>query len=473
MPIQSQLAATVSSAYREKIGPEVRKYQGKRGKRMNAIKEKDVHEEGRKGTEDLMYKILSKENMERAYYKVLQNKGAAGSDGIGIEEFPEYVKERWDKAKRALTEGRYRPKAIRRVEIPKPNGGKRKLGIPSLMDRMIQQAVLQVISPIFEAKFSEHSYGFRPGRKAHDALEQARIYQEDGYVYTVDIDLAKFFDEVNHDKLMGKVMRHTPGERRLHKLIRKMLQTGILENGVQVRAEKGTPQGGPLSPLLANIVLDDLDKELERRGHRFCRYADDCNTYVRTRKAAERVKVGIVEYIETQLKLKVNHEKSGTGKATERKFLGMSFYNKPEGKIGIRVAEVSKERIKKKVQWLTARNRGWSMGRRIESLNQVTRGWIQYYRISDMKGLMEEIGAHTRRRLRMCYWKQWKRIRTKYKELRKHGYSHQKSYEYANTRKGCWRISGSWILTKIFTNEYFEEEGLVNSSKYYAKLRST
>jgi len=233
------------------------------------------------------------------------------------------------------------------LEIPKPNGGMRQLGIPSLMDRMIQQAVLQVISPIFEAEFSEHSYGFRPGRKAHDALEQARIYQEAGYIYTVDIDLAKFFDEVNHDKLMGKVMRKTPGEMRLHKLIRKMLQTGILENGVQVRTEKGTPQGGPLSPLLANIGLDDMDKELKRRGHRFCRYADDCQTYVKTRKAAERVKEGITDYIETELKLKVNREKSGTGLATRRKFLGMSFYNK-QGGIGIRAAEVSKERIKKK-----------------------------------------------------------------------------------------------------------------------------
>jgi group II intron reverse transcriptase/maturase len=361
---------------------------------------------------------------------------------------------------------------VRRVPIPKPNGGTRELGIPTLTDRFIQQAILQILTPIFDPTFSEHSYGFRPGKSAHQAVRKAREYINEGYTTVIDLDLEKFFDTVNHDRLMARLAK-TIEDKQLLKLIGSYLRAGIMDKGVCIRTTVGTPQGGPLSPLLANIVLDELDKELEKRGHRFCRYADDCNIYVKTLRAGERVRQGTVNFIEQHLKLKVNQDKSAVDRPYRRQFLGFSFYRNKAG-VQIRIADKAKKRMADRVRALTERRVSMNNMQRIERLNQYLTGWLNYFRIANARGFLEDTDKHIRSRLRMCIWKQWKRVRTRYRNLKKLGLSHTEAIKYANTRKGYWRIAGSNVLKTTLTNEYFKDElELMSLVEEYLDLRPT
>jgi RNA-directed DNA polymerase len=410
--------------------------------------------------EELLERILSRDNLNLAYQKVKAKKGSPGVDGMTVDELLSHLKRQGEELKRQILFGEYQPQVVRRVEIPKSDGGMRVLGIPTVVDRMIQQAIAQELSKIFDPGFSENSYGFRVGKSAHQAVKAARKHIEQGYSWTVDIDLEKFFDKVNHKKLMELVGRKVT-DKRVLKLISRYLESGIMMNGVKVKSEEGTPQGGPLSPLLANIMLDDLDKELEKRGHKACRYADDCNIYVKSQKAGERVMEGISHFIENVLKLKVNRKKSAVDRPSKRKFLGFSFYNK-KGEVRNYIPQKPIQRFKIKVKEITARSNGRSMEIRKEDLNYLIRGWVNYFRIADMKGIAIKLDTWIRRRIRMCYWKQWKKIGTRYDNLKKLGIDKGKAWEWANTRKGCWRISNSFILSKSLTNKYLEEEGFLN-----------
>ncbi|MBN2883884.1 MAG: group II intron reverse transcriptase/maturase [Clostridia bacterium] len=405
----------------------------------------------------MLERILSRENMTIALAKVKKKRGSHGVDGMKTDELPEYLETSWAFIRQELLKGTYFPKPVRRVEIPKPDGGMRLLGIPTVLDRLIQQAISQVLSPVFETEFSDSSYGFRPGRSAIQAVESARGYIQQGYKWVVDIDLEKFFDRVNHDMLMSRVARKVE-DKRVLRLIRKYLESGIMDNGILVLSEEGTPQGGNLSPLLSNIMLDDLDKELEKRGHKFCRYADDCNIYVKSEKAAGRVLNTTKFYIEKYLKLKVNVIKSAIGHPWERKFLGFSFY-RCKGEIKVRIHRKSIERFKKRIKELTNRNRSMNIEERIKQLGRYTTGWVNYFAYADSKSIFEKFDGWIRRRLRACIWKQWKRVRTRYSNLKKLGVKSGKAWEWANMRKSYWRTAGSWILTTTMTNKYFEELG--------------
>lgn len=421
---------------------------------------------GRNGTirdsEGLLEKMLERGNMQAALKRVNANKGSHGVDGMKVEELQQYLfkpfEGKWPDIRQALVEGSYEPQPVRRVEIPKPDGGKRQLGIPTVLDRLIQQALAQVLTPIFDGGFSESSYGFRPGRSAHQAVKKARDYFQAGYGWVVDMDIEKFFDRVNHDKLMALVARKVE-DKRVLTLIRKYLESGIMADGVKVKNELGTPQGGPLSPLLANILLDELDKELEQRGHKFCRYADDCNIFVRSHSAGERVMKSISEYLLERLKLKVNPEKSAVDRPVNRKYLGFSFYTLKDV-AGIRVHEKPVKRYRKKVRELTSRSNAMSMEERIDRLNQLSRGWGNYFGIADSKNLRQKLDEWTRRRLRMCIWKQWKKIKTRHENLVKLGIDKRKAWQFANTRKGYWRIANSPILSQTLSNGYFKSIGL-------------
>lgn len=402
--------------------------------------------------------ILERDNLNQAFERVRRNKGAAGVDAKDIEATRQYLKENGAEIIQLIKEGKYKPKPVRRVQIPKPNGGFRNLGIPTVTDRVLQQAMVQVLTPIFEPQFSQYSYGFRPNKSAHQAIEQARQYIEDGYNFVVDIDLEKFFDRVQHDKLMSLVAKSITDKPTL-KLIRRYLQAGIMENGVVTVNREGTPQGGPLSPLLSNIILNELDKELEKRGHRFVRYADDSNIYVKSQKAGERVKKGITEFIEKKLKLKVNEEKSAVGKPKARVFLGVSFY-KMRKKTRVYVPKKTKKRFEEKLKRLTNRNWGVSMEYRILKLNQLIQGWGNYFKVGDIKKYAKLLDAHIRRRLRACRWKEWKKVRTKYKNLIKLGISKKEAWKNANSRKSYWRMSNSPIIDNAMNNEYWNELGL-------------
>jgi group II intron reverse transcriptase/maturase len=343
------------------------------------------------------------------------------------------------------------------VEIPKSDGGVRLLGIPTVVDRMLQQAIAQILTPIFDPEFSDSSFGFRPGRSAHQAIKRAQGYMNEGYDWVVDIDLAKYFDTVNHDKLMALVARKVK-DKRVLKLVREYLKAGVMINGVVIDTEDGCPQGGPLSPLLSNIMLDEMDKELEKRGHKFCRYADDCNIYVRSRKAAERTMRSVTKFLEGPLKLKVNREKSAVDRPWKRKFLGFSFYH-GKGGIRIRVHQKSIKRVKEKIRYITSRSNGMSIEYRLLRLRQLIKGWVNYFRIADMKTLAQSLDEWTRRRIRMCIWKQWKKVRTRFQNLMKLGMDRQKAWEFANTRKGYWRTSNSPILARTITNERLKKRG--------------
>lgn len=422
-------------------------------------------------SDNLMERILSRENMFMALKRVEKNKGSHGVDGMKVDELRPFLKQNWIPIKENILKGKYKPKSVRRIEIPKPDGGIRLLGIPTVLDRLIQQAVAQVLTEIFDPHFSDNSYGFRPERKAHDAVLKAKEYINGGYKYVVDMDLEKFFDRVNHDILMDKVSKRIR-DKRVLKLIRLYLQSGIMVNGIIVRSEEGTPQGGPLSPLLANILLDDLDKELEKRGHKFCRYCDDCNIYIKSKRAGQRVMKSVRAFLEKKLKLKVNEEKSAVDRPTRRKFLGFTFYI-AKGGYNIRIHPKSIKRFKDKVRKITSRSYSISMEERMRRLNSITIGWVNYFSIAKAKAIMKSLDEWIRRRLRMCIWKQWKKPKTKVKNLISLGINKHKAYEWGNTRKGYWRIAKSPILSRSLTNEYFKSISYQSLSARYQKMQIT
>ncbi|MFO2551290.1 group II intron reverse transcriptase/maturase [Alicyclobacillus cycloheptanicus] len=416
---------------------------------------------------NLLERMLQRENMLQALKRVESNKGAPGVDGVTVEQLRSYVQTHWADIRQQLLAGTYKPQPVRRVEIPKPGGGMRKLGIPAVIDRLIQQALLQVLTPIFDPGFSPNSYGFRPGRNAHDAVKKAQEYIREGYAWTVDMDLAAFFDRVNHDMLMARVARKVK-DKRVLRLIRAYLNAGVLENGVVVRSEEGTPQGGPLSPLLANILLDDFDKELTKRGHKFVRYADDCNVYVKSRRAGERVMASLTRYLEEDLKLKVNRDKSAVDRPQRRKFLGFSFlYGK---QAPIRLADKTIQRFKDRVRQITSRTRSMPLAERIRQLNAYMMGWVAYFRLAQMKGHCERFDEWIRRRLRMCIWKQWKRVRTRYRELRALNQPEWVVHMMANSRRGPWFMAKN--LNNAMDKAYFEALGLKSLQERYLQLRS-
>lgn len=421
---------------------------------------------------EILEKILNDRNLYNAYKQVYKNKGASGVDGITVEELGFYLFQHKEEIKEQIRNLKYKPSPVRRVEIPKENGKKRKLGIPTVVDRVIQQAIVQVITPLFEPQFSETSYGFRPGRSCEMAIIKALEYFNDGYDWIVDIDLQAFFDNVNQDKLIG-IIRRTIKDGRVVSLIRKYLVSGVMINGVVQPTKVGTPQGGNLSPLLSNIMLNELDKELEKRGLKFVRYADDCLIMVRSEKAANHVMQSVTRYIENKLGLIVNVEKSKVARPKDIKYLGFGFYkkiNQNEWRPKPHLKSVQK--FKSKLKDITSRSNAMSIREKITKLNQVIRGWINYFRIADMKGLMEKVGKHLRHRLRMCIWKYWKKPRTKYKALRKLGISEYNAYMVANTRRGYYFVASTVVLHIAISNKRLKQNGLVFPLDHYQKVHT-
>jgi RNA-directed DNA polymerase len=415
----------------------------------------------RSETTQLMDAVVERKNMTEALRRVERNKGAAGIDKMPVSELRPFLKEYWPRIKEELLCGSYRPSAVREVMIPKPDGkGMRKLGIPTVVDRLIQQALHQVLSLIFDPFFSDHSYGFRPGRSAHQAVLEAREYVSSGRRWIVDMDLEKFFDNVNHDILMSRVGRRV-GDRRVLAVIRRYLQAGTMAGGVESPRQEGTPQGGPLSPLLSNILLDDLDKDLERRGHAFCRYADDCNIYMRSRRAGERVLASITSYLKNRLKLKVNRDKSAVARPWQRKFLGysMTMHMQPR----LKVAPASVRRLKSKLKMAFRRGRGRNLGRFItEELKPLLKGWINYFRLAEVKGVFEELDGWIRRKLRNILWRQWKRTWTRARKLMQHGLGKERAWKSATNGRGPWWNSGASHMNQALPRSFFARCGLVN-----------
>jgi RNA-directed DNA polymerase len=408
----------------------------------------------------MMEQLVERSNMNAAYKRVVANKGAPGVDRITTEGLRKYSHENWPRIKQELLDGTYQPQPVRRVQIPKPNGGTRKLGIPTVIDRLIQQALQQILSPIFEPIFSRHSYGFRPGRKAQDAVNQAKAYIREGRRWVVDMDLEKFFDKVDHDILMERIRKKIKDVRILN-LIRKYLKAGVMEDGVVTVNEQGTPQGGPLSPLLSNIMLTDLDQELEKRQHAFCRYADDCNIYVKSEVAGKRVLASITRFLETKLKLKVNPEKSAVGRPWQRKFLGFSMTSQKQTRI--RVHEKSVEKIKEKVRELCRIGRGCNIKRFIaEQLNPVIRGWINYFKHADVSTYAKELDAWIRRRLRVLMWKQWGRAKSRFNNLMKLGIERKKAFMMGYSSKGPWRMSSFKTMAEAIPWKLLEDQDLIS-----------
>ena len=434
---------------------------------QNPPKQADKRQKTEREMGELLDRILSSENLRTAYHRVVTNQGAAGIDGMEVETLKPHLRENWKQIEEQIRTGKYNPKAVRRVEIPKPGGGVRKLGIPTVTDRFIQQAIAQELSREYEPTFSPYSYGFRPGRSAHDAVRQAERYINEGNGYMVEIDLEKFFDTVNHDYLMQRISERI-GDKEVLKLIRRYLQAGVMENGIAVKNEEGTPQGGPLSPLLANILLDELDKELEERGHKFVRYADDINIYVKTERAAERVKESISQYLEKKLKLRVNKEKTKVKTPTKAKILGFSFW-KGQSQWEIRIAPTSIEKLKVKLKQLTKRSWSISMEERVKRINKLLQGWAGYFGLGKSKSAIERAEAQLRTRLRIIKWKEWKRTPTRIAELVKLGVNKAKAYQYANTRKSYTRTAHSPILTGSLTNTYFASIGLLSLQQQLSK----
>jgi RNA-directed DNA polymerase len=408
-------------------------------------------------SEQLMEEVCGRRNCQQALARVKSNKGSAGIDGMTVEQLPAYLKQHWPTIREQLLRGTYKPQPVKRVEIPKPDGGMRKLGIPTVLDRFIQQTVLQVLQRSWDRTFSEHSYGFRPGRSAHQAVSQAQQYIADGYGWVVDLDLEKFFDRVNHDQLMAKLARRI-SDKRLLKLIRAFLRAGVLEGGLVSPVDEGTPQGGPLSPLLSNIVLDELDRELERRGHRFVRYADDCNIYVRSQRAGERVMKSVSEFITRKLKLKVNEEKSAVSRPSKRKFLSFSFtwQRKPKR----RIAPKAIARFRQRVRELTRRTRGVKVETMIAQLSRYLLGWRGYFGFCQTPSVLRSLEEWLRRRLRSFVWKQWKRGKVRFAELRKRGVSQDLAAQTVGSAHGPWRLSNSPALNIALPNAYFVSLGL-------------
>ena len=427
------------------------------GQRAETLTAKRMNERPASSDKQLMEAVCERGNCLQALKRVKSNKGGPGIDGMTVDQLPGYLMEHWPGIRDQLLSGTYKPQPVKRVEIPKPDGGMRKLGIPTVLDRMVQQAVMQVLQGRWDAEFSEHSYGFRPGRSAHQAVAKAQQHVVAGHRWISDLDLEKFFDRVNHDRLMDAVARRV-ADKRMLKLIRAFLTAGVMENGLVGSVEEGTPQGGPLSPLLSNLVLDELDQELERRGHRFCRYADDCNIYVRSQRAGERVKRSITCFIERRLKLKINEAKSAVARPAERKFLGFSMTSGREIKRSI--APKSLVRFKQKVRELTGRTRGISIEQMTKELSSYLRGWKGYFGFCQTPSVLEELDQGIRRRLRSVIWKQGTRGRQRFRLLRQQGVRYELAAAAAGSPHGPWRIAKSPALHMAYPVSYFDALGL-------------
>src|SRR5690554_3211677 len=418
-------------------------------------------------TDKLLEQILQSDNLNKAYKKVKSNKGAGGVDGMSVDELLTFLKDNQKKLIQKLKDGKYKPNPVRRVEIPKETKGKiRKLGISTVVDRVFQQAITQVLSPIYEEQFSENSYGFRPRRGAHDALKQCQQNVNDGYMYVVDMDLEKFFDTVCQSKLI-EILSRTIKDGRVISLIHKYLNAGVISNGMFEKTEVGMPQGGPLSPLLSNIMLNELDKEIVSRGHRFVRYADDCMIFCKSKKSAVRTLENIMPYIEGKLFLKVNREKTKVAHISKVKYLGYSFY-RYKGKCKMRVHPKSIAKMKAKLKELTSRSNGWGNEYRALKLKQFIRGWVNYFALADMKQLLRSTDEWLRRKIRAVYWKQWKKVRTRYRMIKKFGLSEWKVHELANCRKGIWR--SAIMLNSVLTNKVIASLGYMSMADYYLKI---
>ncbi len=418
---------------------------------------------------ELLEEILSPENLNKAYKKVYQNKGASGVDGVTVEEIAEYIKDNKETLINQIRKRRYKPQPVRRVQIPKENGKKRNLGIPTVMDRIIQQAMVQVLSPIYEEQFNDNSYGFRPRRSCEQAVIKALEYLNDGYDWIVDIDLEKFFDTVNQDRLIT-IIRRTIKDGDVVSLIRKYLSAGVMENGVVRPTTQGTPQGGNLSPLLSNIMLNELDKELEARGLNFVRYADDCIILVKSEKAANRILNSITKYIEKKLGLKVNAEKSKVTRPNQTKYLGFSFWATKGGKWKPKPHIKSYQKLKRKLKQLTDRSWSIRLDNRIKQINYLIRGWVNYFRIANMRQAIIDIDKHLRTRIRVIIWKQWKKITRRYKALRQLGVSHEIAFACANTRKGYYQICKTTYIQFAINTERLRKRGLVFLLDQYTKV---
>ncbi len=405
-----------------------------------------------------MEAVCERENLKRAYRQVVGNKGSAGIDGMTVGQLQDYLKVHWSEIREQLLSGTYRPKPVKRVEIPKADGGKRKLGIPTVLDRLIQQAILQVLTPEWEGTFSTHSYGFRPGRSAHQAISQAEAYIAEGRTWVVDLDLEKFFDRVNHDRLMARLATRVR-DKRLLRLIRAYLNAGVMENGLVSPTMEGTPQGGPLSPLLSNIVLDELDRELEQRGHAFVRYADDCNIYVGSEKAGQRVMESVSDFITRRLKLKVNASKSAVDRPSKRKFLGFTIVEgeKPQR----RIADRSLRRFRAKVRELTRRRRGVNAKRMVTDLTRYLRGWVGYFGFCETPWELRELDGWIRRRLRAVAWRHWKRGPTRYRRLRRLGVPRDQALHTVWRFPGAWRASRTQVLNAALPAKLWDQLGLL------------
>jgi len=421
-----------------------------------------VKEKTQPGAERLLEEVLRRENMLSAFRRVLSNKGSPGIDGMTVDELGGYLKTDWPRIREELLKGTYQPAPVRQVEIPKPNRkGMRPLGIPTVLDRMIQQAILQVLTPIFDPHFSGSSYGYRPGRCSQNAVKAAQGYAESGCRFVVDLDLEKFFDRVNHDVLMARVARWVK-DKRILRLLRRYLESGVMVGGVVQEREEGTPQGGPLSPFLSNILLDDLDKELERRGHRFCRYADDCNIYVRSKAAGERVMESISRFLEKRLRLKVNREKSAVDRPWKRDFLGytMTWHRQPKLKVSGKIREL---------MW---KARGCSLTKVIRELVPLLRGWINYFRLSSVKIAFEELDGWIRRRLRCVMWRHWNKPRTRAKKLIQRGIERETAYISAYNGRGDWWNSGASHMHSAFPAKWFIQQGLISLLSQHQRFQN-
>lgn len=420
--------------------------------------------------EELWEQIFSRSNLFVALERVRKNKGSPGVDGITVEELPDHLRKHWEGIRAKLDRGSYVPSSVKRVEIPKSGGGVRKLGIPTALDRMIQQAIHQKLSPIFEETFSTHSYGFRPGRSAHDAVKVARDYIEKGYGYVVDIDLEKFFDTVHHERLMARV-KEVIKDKRVVRLVNAYLKAGVMVGGVNEATLEGTPQGGPLSPLLSNIVLTELDEKLEKQGHCFARYADDCKIYVKSQCSAERVLKSLSRFIERRMRLKVNQEKSSAGKVEDHRFLGFRFYRR-NGSIEIKVSVSSLKKVRHKLRQLTRGNGGRSVETIRDKLNAYIIGWTNYYGLTELPSQLKDLDGWLRRRLRAIRWKQWKTSKNRRQNLEALGVSQYWAIRAGGTSKGAWRVSASPPLHQAMNNAYWRNIGLKTFLQQY-NLRQT
>jgi len=417
---------------------------------------------------NLMEKVCESANLNRAYKRVKENKGSPGIDGLRVDDLKDFILQHKEQFIESLMNGTYKPQPVKKVMIPKPGGGERQLGIPTVVDRLVQQAILQVIEPIFDSKFSDSSFGFRPGRSAHGALKQAKGYVEAGHIWVVDMDLEKFFDKVNHDILMSLIAKRI-GDKRMLKIIRGFLTAGIMQNGVAMNRHEGTPQGGPLSPLLSNILLDELDKELERRGHKFCRYADDQNIYVRSKRAGKRVYKSIKQFLEIKLKLKVNEEKSAVALVGERKFLGYRILC--DGRLT--TAPTTIKRAKDKIRQLSWRSRGRSFEQVIMELELYLKGWVNYFRMVETKSIFDKLDSWIRRKLRCYKLKQKKRGSSIARLLKSLGVSEKESRQIGSSGKGWWRLSRARAVHRALNNKWFEAQGLISLKREWATLLTT